>query len=118
MDWDELHARMLGPKPALSAWVFALGKPPVKASLPDDGPAWALAPLDPSRYASLASAEGVIVGEESVGGRPCVVADVAGLRGRQPVRIWVDRATGALARMERTEDPTPLLVLDGLTELP
>jgi hypothetical protein len=108
---------MLGDKPALSAWVFALGKPPLKAALPDDGPSWALSALDPARYATLSTADGTVIGSETVSGRPCVIAEVIGLRGREPLHVWVDERTGALVRMERVGDPTPLLVVDGLTEI-
>lgn len=114
MDWHELRARMLGPKPALSARVYALGKPPTEVALPDDGPGWALAALDPARYTGLAGAEGTVTGAAREAGRTCVVADVVGLRGRGTVRVWVDEATGAIVRMERPPDPTPLLVIEGL----
>jgi hypothetical protein len=107
---------MLGPKPALSGWVFAIGKPPVKAALPHDGPPWALAALDPARTPSLATATGRVVEETVEGGRACVVADVEGFRGRASVRAWVDVATGAIVRLERPPDPAPLLVVDGLAE--
>lgn len=113
-DWEALRARMLAPKPALRATVYALGKPVARVRLGHDheGPAWAAGWVDPSRLATIATATGEVVGTEEIAGRPTLVADVRGLRGRGPVRAWVDAATGTIVRLERADDPVPLVVVD------
>jgi ferredoxin--NADP+ reductase len=71
-------------------------------------------PLSP-RLAALDTAEGVLTGTEVVAGRPCTIAEVPGLRGgKATIRTWVDDATGCIVRMERTDDPAPLVVVDDL----
>jgi len=44
---------------------------------------------------------------------------VRGLRGAKTVlRLWVDQEVGAIVRMERVDDPAPLVVLDELVVQP
>jgi hypothetical protein len=111
-DWEAVRARMLAPKPPLRATAYAIGKPTVEAALPDAGPTWALSALDPARFATLPGATGAITGRETASGRNCVVAEVVGLRGKGAVRLWIDEEMGAILRMERADDPAPLVVLD------
>ena len=42
------------------------------------------------------------------------MAEVQGLRGSATMRVWVDEEIGCIVRMERADDPSPLVVLDDL----
>lgn len=128
--WDAVRARMLAPKPALSCTVYGLGKPhPVRASHDgrggwtlDDGHgaaeaslSWARSALEPVRYANLNHASGEVIRREREGARDSLVVDIHELRrpGGPALKAWVDEATGSVVRMERLDDPAPLvLVLD------
>ena len=128
--WEALRARMLAPKPALTCTAYGLGKPhPVRATHDgrggwtlDDGHgadgasmAWARAAVEPARYANLAHATGEVVRREREGARTAIVAEIHELRrrGGPAIRAWIDEATGSILRMERLDDPAPIvLVLD------
>lgn len=131
--WADVRTRMLAPKPALSCTAYGLGKPrPVRVSHDghggwtlDDGqggpPAplsWARSAVDPARYANLAGAHGDVLRREREGAREALVVDVHELRrpGGPPLRCWVDEATGAILRMERVDDPAPIVMLLDLRE--
>ena len=44
-----------------------------------------------------------------------MIAEVRGLRGATTtMRLWVDEELGCIVRMERVDDPAPLVVLDDL----
>jgi hypothetical protein len=126
-DWPALRARMLAPKPALRCTGYAIGKDPTAVRYdgaggftnPDGGPiegeAWLTSAVEPSRFAALAAADGTIVGTEWVGSRTATIAEVAGLRGgKASFLVWVDDEVGCILRIERTDDPAPLVILDGL----
>lgn len=128
--WDEVRERMLAPKPALACTAYGLGKPhPVRVTHDgrgrwtlDDGHggdaaslSWARSALEPSRYANLVGASGQVLRREHEGARDALVVEIHELRrtGGPALRSWVDEATGAIVRMERLDDPAPLvLVLD------
>jgi hypothetical protein len=127
-DWSSLRALMAAPKPPLTCTGYAIGKEPVTVRLDVDGrctradtgeelvgESWLSSALEPARFAALGTARGVLTGAEVVGGRPCTIVEVEGLRGgRATIRAWVDDETGCILRMERTDDPAPLVVLDDL----
>lgn len=76
---------------------------------------WLASAIEPWRHLSLPGVEGVVVGREAIGGRTALVAETRGLRGPKVTsRIWVDEAIGVIVRVERVDDPAPLLVLEGL----
>lgn len=128
--WPVVRDLMLGPKPPLSCTAYGLGKPNavrvthdgVGGWTLDDGHrsteatlSWARSAVEPSRYANLANADGEVLRKEREGSRDALVVEIAGLRrpGGAPLRTWVDEATGAILRMERIDDPAPIvLVLD------
>lgn len=130
VSWEAVRARMLAPKPALTCTAYGLGKPhPVRATHDgrggwtlDDGHgaderslAWARSALEPARYANLVHASGEVIRREREASRDALVVDIHELRrrGGPALRTWVDEATGAILRMERLDDPAPLvLVLD------
>jgi hypothetical protein len=131
--WDDVRALMLTPKPPLSCTAYGLGKPhPVRVShdghgtwVLDDGHgggeaslSWARSALEPARYANLADASGEVLRREREGARDALVVDVHGLRrpGGPALRTWVDEATGAIVRMERTDDPAPIVLILDLRE--
>lgn len=131
--WDEVRALMLSPKPALACTAYGLGKPhPVRVSHDGHGRwtlddahggdettlSWARTALEPSRYANLAHASGEVLRREREGARDTFVVDVHELRrtGGPPLRAWVDVATGAIVRMERIDDPAPLVLILDLRE--
>jgi hypothetical protein len=117
---------MLAPKPPLAFTAYAIGRDPVQVRYGDGvfrladngvvlaGEAWITSAVEPRRFVRLDQAYGEVTGREDVGGRPCVIAEVRGLRGATTVlRLWVDEGVGSIVRMERVDDPTPLVVLDG-----
>jgi hypothetical protein len=119
---------MLGPKPPLTFTAYAIGRDPVRVRYDDGafvhadtgsalvGEAWITSAVEPKRFVRLADAFGEVTGAEDIGGRRCVVAEVRGLRGAKTVlRVWVDDEVGSIVRMERVDDPAPLVVLDGFT---
>jgi hypothetical protein len=118
---------MAAPKPSLTCTGYAIGKEPLRVRLEAGrcrradggeeiaGESWLTTALEPARFAALAGASGVLVAAEVVGGRACTVAEVEGLRGgRATIRVWVDDATGCIVRMERVDDPAPLVVVADL----
>jgi len=129
-EWTVIRDRMLAPKPRLSCTAYGLGKAnPTRVTHDgeggwtlDDGhggheaaSSWARSAVEPARYANLPSATGDVVRREREGARDAWVVDIHGLRrpGGGPLRTWVDAATGAILRMERIDDPAPIvLVLD------
>jgi hypothetical protein len=126
-DWPSLRALMAAPKPALSCTGYAIGKDLLRVRLEAGrcvrvdsgetlvGESWLTSALEPARFPALATAVGVLAGTEVVAGRACTIAEVEGLRGgKATLRVWVDDATGCIVRMERTDDPAPLVVLDDL----
>ena len=126
-DWPALRALMVAPKPALRCTAYAIGKDPVKVRYDGAGgftdasgtrveeEAWLTSAVEPSRFSALADAEGAVVGTERIGPRASTIAEVVGLRGgRATFRVWVDDETGCILRIERTDDPAPLVILDGL----
>jgi len=125
-DWPALRDHMLAPKPAIRFTAYAIGRDPLKLRydgaggflLADEdrplvGEAWVTSAVEPRRFASLHEAEGAVTGRESMP-RPAFVAEIRGLRGRATMRVWVDERIGCIVRMERADDPAPLVVLDGL----
>lgn len=119
---------MLAPKPALSCTAYGLGKPhPVRVSHDghgvwalDDGHggdhaslSWARSALEPVRYANLAHAAGEVIQREREGSRDSIVVDIHELRrpGGPALKAWVDETTGAIVRMERLDDPAPIVLV-------
>jgi hypothetical protein len=126
-DWQALRERMLGPKPPFTFTAYAIGRDPLKVRYDEGtfvhvdtgsplvGEAWITSAVEPKRFVRLADAYGEVTGSEDVGGRRCVIAEVRGLRGAKTVlRLWVDAELGSIVRMERVDDPAPLVVLDDL----
>jgi hypothetical protein len=117
---------MLTSKPPIRFTAYAIGRDPLRIRydgagsfrLADSGrelvgEAWVTSAVEPRRFVRLAEAEGVVTGRESMP-RPAIVAEVRGLRGSTTMRVWIDAEVGCIVRMERTDDPAPLVVLDGL----
>ena len=114
---------MLASKPALRFTAYAIGRDPLRIRYdgrsywladddrPLDGEAWLTSAVEPRRFARLHEADGEVTGLESMP-RSAFVAEVRGLRGSAPMRIWVDQEIGCIVRMERADDPAPLVVLD------
>jgi hypothetical protein len=131
--WEAVRELLMAPKPALTCTVYGLGKPyPVRVAYDGDGVwtlddghggsvtslAWARSALEPERYANLTRAGGSVLRREREGGRDLLVVDIEGLRreGGAALRAWVDEATGAIVRMERLNDPAPLVLVPDLRE--
>ena len=125
-DWPELRERMLAPKPAIRFTAYAIGRDPLKihydgqgsflladSGRPLVGEAWVASAVEPHRFVRLRHAEGAVTGREGTR-RPAFVAEVRGLRGVTTMRVWVDEEIGCITRMERVDDPAPLVVLDDL----
>jgi hypothetical protein len=125
-DWHQLREHMLAPKPAFRFTAYAIGRDPLKirydglgtflladSGHPLVGEAWVTSAVEPRRFARLREAEGVVTGRESMR-RAAFVAEVRGLRGSATMRVWVDEQIGSILRMERVDDPAPLVVLDDL----
>ena len=126
-DWPALRERMLAPKPALVFTAYAIGRDPLKIHYDGDGTfrvagsgttlqgeAWITSAVEPRRFVRLGDAHGEVTGREELG-RPCLVAEVRGLRGATTtMRLWVDEEVGCIVRMERIDDPAPLVVLGDL----
>jgi hypothetical protein len=72
---------------------------------------WILPAFEPWRY-DLQRATGSVLERQTVAGRTSVVADVEGLKGSVTFRLWIDDEAGIILRMERADEPAPLLVLD------
>lgn len=130
-DWPSLRGRMLAPKPPLSFTAYAIGRDPMKVLYEDGvfrhaetggvlaGEAWITSAVEPRRFVRLEDAYGEVTGRDDIGSRPCLIAEVRGLRGAKTVlRLWVDQEVGAIVRMERVDDPAPLVVLDDLVVQP
>ena len=127
-DWAELRERMLAPKPPFAFTAYAIGRDPLKVHYDGEGTfriaetgtklvseAWITSAVEPQRFVRLRDAHGVVTGREGETGRPSVVAEVRGLRGAATtMRLWVDEEVGCIVRMERVDDPAPLVVLDEL----
>ena len=128
LDWSGLRALMTAPKPPLTCTGYAIGKDPLRVRFDGAGrftrldtgedlvgESWLTSALEPARLAALDAAEGVLTGTDVVAGRPCTIAEVSGLRGgKATIRAWVDDVTGCIVRMERSEDPAPLVVVGDL----
>lgn len=125
-DWPELRERMLAPKPAIVFTAYAIGRDPLKVRydgqgsfrLADSGrklvgEAWITSAVEPQRFVRLREADGEVTGREDAG-RPALIAQVRGLRGATSMRLWVDEEVGCIVRMERADDPAPLVVLGDL----
>jgi hypothetical protein len=125
-DWPELRERMLAPKPAFMFTAYAIGRDPLKVrydgagafTLAETGTtlvgeAWVTSAVEPQRFVRLRDAQGQVTGREETG-RPSVIAEVQGLRGSTTMRLWIDEEVGCIVRMERVNDPAPLVVLDDL----
>ena len=125
--WPELRDRMLAPKPAFVFTAYAIGRDPLKVrydgagsfTLAETGStlvgeAWVTSAVEPQRFVRLRDAHGEVTGREETG-RPSVIAEVQGLRGSTTMRLWIDEEVGCIVRMERVNDPAPLVVLDDLT---
>jgi hypothetical protein len=125
-DWPALREHMLAPKPAISFTAYAIGRDPLKlrydgsggflladSGRPLVGEAWVTSAVEPRRFVRLRDADGAVTGHEMMR-RPAFVAEVRGLRGSSTMRLWVDEEIGCILRMERTDDPAPLVVLDDL----
>jgi hypothetical protein len=117
---------MLAPKPPLSFTAYAIGRDPLHLRYDDEGvfrlaasgtplvgEAWVTSAIEPRRFVRLREAAGEVTGRDG-SGRPCLIAEVRGLRGATTMRLWVDEEVGCIVRMERVDDPTPLVVLDDL----
>lgn len=126
-DWPELRERMLAPKPAFVFTAYAIGRDPLKVhydgagtfSLAETGTtlvgeAWITSAVEPQRFVRLRDAHGEVTGREDEAGRPRLIAEVQGLRGSTTMRLWIDEEVGCIVRMERVNDPAPLVVLDNL----
>ena len=125
-DWPQLRERMLAPKPPIAFTAYAIGRDPLNVRYGADGTfriaetgtplvgeAWITSAVEPQRFVRLRDADGEVTGREDVG-RPSVIAEVRGLRGATTMRLWVDEEVGCIVRMERVEDPAPLVVLGDL----
>ena len=126
-DWPELRERMLAPKPPIAFTAYAIGRDPLNVRYDGAGSfhiaetgtklvgeAWITSAVEPQRFVRLRDASGEVTGREKIG-RPCLVAEVRGLRGATTtMRLWVDEEVGCIVRMERVDDPAPLVVLDDL----
>jgi hypothetical protein len=125
--WSDVRQRMLAPKPPLAFTAYAIGRDPLQVRYEDGefrlaetgtplvGEAWVTSAIEPRRFVRLGDAYGEVTGREDVGRRPCLIAEVRGLRGATTVmRLWVDEEVGSIVRMERVDDPAPLVVLDDL----
>ncbi|MDP9185660.1 MAG: hypothetical protein M3O29_08340 [Actinomycetota bacterium] len=125
-DWPELRARMLAPKPAVTFIAYTIGRDPLNVRYDGEGSfilaetgrqlvgeAWITSAIEPRRFVRLHHAEGVVTGREQAR-RPAIVAEVRGLRGATTMRLWIDEEVGCIVRMERVDDPAPLIVLDDL----
>jgi hypothetical protein len=125
-DWPKLREHMLAPKPAIRFTAYAIGRDPLKirydgrgsfrladSGRPLVGEAWVTSAVEPRRFVRLRDATGAVTGHERVQ-RPAFVAEVRGLRGSTTMRVWVDEEIGCIVRMERADDPAPLVVLDDL----
>ena len=125
-DWPELREHMLAPKPAIRFTAYAIGRDPLKihydgrgsfrladSGRPLVGEAWVTSAVEPRRFVQLRDADGSVTGHERAR-RPAFVAEVQGLRGSATMRVWVDEEIGCIVRMERADDPAPLVVLDDL----
>jgi hypothetical protein len=117
---------MLAPKPAVTFTAYAIGRDPLKVRYDGEGSfrlaetgrqlvgeAWITSAIEPRRFVRLQHAEGVVTGREQAT-RPAIVAEVRGLRGATTMRLWIDEEVGCIVRMERVDDPAPLIVLDDL----
>jgi len=126
-DWPALRERMLAPKPAFVFTAYAIGRDPLKVrydgagafSLAETGTslvgeAWITSAVEPQRFVRLRDASGEVTGREDESGRARLIAEVQGLRGSATMRLWVDEEVGCIVRMERVDDPAPLVVLDDL----
>lgn len=125
-DWPQLRERMLAPKPPIAFTAYAIGRDPLRVRYGGDGTfriaetgtrlvgeAWITSAVEPQRFVRLRDADGEVTGREDVG-RPCVIVEVRGLRGATTMRLWVDEEVGCIVRMERVDDPAPLVVLGDL----
>jgi hypothetical protein len=123
-DWPTVRERMLAPKPPLVCTAYAIGRDPLRIHYADGtfrlpsgsplvGEAWITSAIEPRRFVRLGEADGAVTGREDVG-RACVIAEVRGLRGATAMRLWIDEEIGCIRRMERADDPAPLVVLDDL----
>jgi hypothetical protein len=125
-DWLELRERMLAPKPAFVFTAYAIGRDPLKVRYDGSGSfllagtgtrlvgeAWVTSAVEPRRFVRLREAVGEVTGREDAR-RPALIAEVRGLRGSTTMRLWVDEEVGCIVRMERVDDPAPLVVLDDL----
>lgn len=126
-DWPELREHMLAPKPAFAFTAYAIGRDPLKLrydgagsfTLAETGSAlvgeaWVTSAVEPQRFVRLRDADGEVTGREEAG-RPSWIAEVRGLRGSATMRLWIDEEVGCIVRLERADDPAPLVVLDDLT---
>jgi hypothetical protein len=126
-DWPELREHMLAPKPAFAFTAYAIGRDPLKLRYDGAGSftlaetgralvgeAWVTSAVEPQRFVRLRDADGEVTGREEVG-RPSWIAEVRGLRGSATMRLWIDEEVGCIVRLERADDPAPLVVLDDLT---
>lgn len=118
---------MLAPKPPLSFTAYAIGRDPLRLRYDEEGvfrlaesgtplvgEAWVTSAIEPRRFVRLREAAGQVTGRDE-DGRPCLIAEVRGLRGASTtLRLWVDEEVGCIVRMERVDDPAPLVVLDDL----
>ncbi len=77
---------------------------------------WVKSMIHPTLLAYLDVADGEVEASERIGDRDTLVARVSGLRheGGPPMRLWVDRGTGVILRIERVDDPAPLMVIEEL----
>jgi hypothetical protein len=123
-DWPTVRERMLAPKPPLACTAYAIGRDPLQIRYAAGefrlvsgsllvGEAWITSAIEPHRFVRLGDAAGEVTGREDAG-RPCVVAEVRGLRGATTMRLWIDEEVGCIVRMERADDPAPLVVLGDL----
>lgn len=127
-DWPQLRERMLAPKPPFAFTAYAIGRDPLKVRYDGAGTfliaetgtrlvgeAWITSAVEPHRFVRLREAFGEVTGRDTDAVRPCVIAEVRGLRGATTtMRLWVDEEVGCIVRMERVDDPAPLVVLDEL----
>ena len=125
-DWPQLRERMLAPKPPIAFTAYAIGRDPLKVRYDGAGTfriaetgtqlvgeAWITSAVEPQRFVRLRDADGQVTGREDVG-RPSLIAEVRGLRGATTMRLWIDEEVGCIVRMERVDDPAPLVVLGDL----
>jgi hypothetical protein len=108
---DAGNERLLQGEPARALFVEAERLELILADTNVHTHLWAKQAFEPWGY-ELDRAKGAVVAREESAGREAIMVDVDGLKGSVTFRLWVDEETGIILRMERADEPAPILVLD------